>query len=51
MDQVAEAEVAGGGPGRPPTRWITTDDPEVDITTINVDRFHPCQCNPEFRTT
>jgi 4-methylaminobutanoate oxidase (formaldehyde-forming) len=32
-------------------QWITTGDPGADITPINVDRFHPYQCNPEYRKT
>ncbi len=32
-------------------QWITTGDPGADITGINVDRFHPYQCNPEYRKT
>jgi glycine cleavage system aminomethyltransferase T/glycine/D-amino acid oxidase-like deaminating enzyme len=43
--------ITGGGLGRVMAQWITTGDPGVDITPINVDRFHPYQCNPEYRRT
>ena len=43
--------ITGGGLGRVMAQWITTGDPGVDITPINVDRFHPYQCNPEYRKT
>jgi 4-methylaminobutanoate oxidase (formaldehyde-forming) len=43
--------ITGGGLGRVMAQWITTGDPGVDITPINVDRFHHYQCNPEYRKT
>ncbi len=43
--------ITGGGLGKIMARWITTGDPDADITGINVDRFHPYQCNPEYRQT
>jgi len=43
--------ITGGGLGKIMAQWITTGDPEADITPINVDRFHPYQCNPEYRKT
>ncbi len=43
--------ITGGGLGRIMAQWITTGDPGADITGINVDRFHPYQCNPEYRKT
>jgi glycine cleavage system aminomethyltransferase T/glycine/D-amino acid oxidase-like deaminating enzyme len=43
--------ITGGGLGRAMAQWITSGDPGVDITGINVDRFHPYQCNPEYRRT
>jgi len=43
--------ITGPGLGRIMAQWITTGDPGVDITPINVDRFHPYQCNPEYRKT
>ena len=43
--------ITGGGLGRIMARWIVTGDPGADITGINVDRFHPYQCNPEYRRT
>ncbi len=43
--------ITGPGLGRILAQWITTGDPGADITPINVDRFHPYQCNPEYRKT
>jgi len=43
--------ITGGGLGKIMAQWITTGDPGVDITPINVDRFHRYQCNPEYRKT
>jgi len=43
--------ITGGGLGRVMAQWITTGDPGVDITPMNVNRFHHYQCNPEYRKT
>jgi 4-methylaminobutanoate oxidase (formaldehyde-forming) len=43
--------ITGPGLGRIMAQWITTGDPDADITGINVDRFHPYQGNPEYRKT
>ncbi len=43
--------ITAGGLGRIMAQWITTGDPGADITDMNVDRFHPYQCNPEYRAT
>jgi 4-methylaminobutanoate oxidase (formaldehyde-forming) len=43
--------ITGPGLGRVMAQWITTGDPGADVTGINVDRFHPYQCNPEYRAT
>ena len=43
--------ITAGGLGKVMAQWITTGDPGVDITQMNVDRFHPYQCNPEYRRT
>jgi glycine cleavage system aminomethyltransferase T/glycine/D-amino acid oxidase-like deaminating enzyme len=43
--------ITGPGLGRIMAQWITTGDPGADITGINIDRFHPYQCNPEYRKT
>ncbi len=43
--------ITAGGLGKVMAQWITTGDPGADITGINVDRFHPYQCNPEYRKT
>jgi 4-methylaminobutanoate oxidase (formaldehyde-forming) len=29
--------------------WILNGRPDVDVTGINIDRFHAYQCNPEYR--
>ena len=43
--------ITGGGMGKILAQWITTGDPGADITQINVDRFHPYQCNPDYLRT
>ncbi len=43
--------ITAGGLGKLMAQWITTGDPGADITQLNVDRFHPYQCNPEYRRT
>ena len=43
--------ITGPGLGKIMAQWITTGDPGADITPINLDRFHPYQCNPEYRKT
>jgi len=43
--------ITGGGLGKIMAQWITSGDPGADVTGINVDRFHPYQCNPEYRKT
>jgi glycine cleavage system aminomethyltransferase T/glycine/D-amino acid oxidase-like deaminating enzyme len=41
--------LTGGGIGRLVANWIITGKPDMDVTGINADRFHPYQCNPEYR--
>ncbi|MEJ2384359.1 MAG: FAD-dependent oxidoreductase [Xanthomonadales bacterium] len=41
--------ITGGGIGRLLAHWIVNGRPDVDVTAINADRFHPFQCNPEYR--
>jgi 4-methylaminobutanoate oxidase (formaldehyde-forming) len=41
--------ITGGGIGRVVAHWMLTGRPDVDVTAINIDRFHPYQCNPEYR--
>jgi 4-methylaminobutanoate oxidase (formaldehyde-forming) len=41
--------ITGGGLGRVVAHWILNGKPDVDVTGINIDRFHPYQCNPEYR--
>jgi 4-methylaminobutanoate oxidase (formaldehyde-forming) len=43
--------ITAGGLGKIMAQWIVTGDPGADVTGINVDRFHPYQCNPEYRRT
>ncbi len=43
--------LTGGGIGRLLAHWITTGDPQADVTGIHVDRFHRYQSNPEYRRT
>ncbi len=43
--------ITGGGLGKIMAQWITTGEPGADITGINLDRFHPYQCNAEYRKT
>ena len=41
--------ITGGGLGRVLAHWILNGTADVDITGMNIDRFHPYQCNPEYR--
>ena len=41
--------ITGGGIGRVLAHWIVNGRPDVDVTAINADRFHPYQCTPEYR--
>jgi len=41
--------ITGGGIGRVMAHWILNGKPDVDVTAINIDRFHRYQCNPEYR--
>lgn len=41
--------ITGGGLGRLLAHWIVNGRPDADVTGINIDRFHPYQCNPEYR--
>jgi len=41
--------ITGGGLGRVLAHWILNGSADVDITGMNIDRFHPYQCNPEYR--
>lgn len=43
--------ITGGGLGRVMANWIVTGTPDVDVTGMNIDRFHPYQANPEYRRT
>ena len=41
--------LTGGGIGRTVASWIVNGQPNVDITGMNIDRFHKYQTNPQFR--
>ncbi|MEO8842648.1 MAG: FAD-dependent oxidoreductase, partial [Kofleriaceae bacterium] len=41
--------LTGGGLGRVLAHWIMTGSPDVDVTTMHVDRLQPYQTNPEYR--
>ncbi len=41
--------LSAGGIGRLLARWIIDGRPDMDVTGINVNRFHDCQCNPRYR--
>ncbi|HVL71350.1 MAG TPA: FAD-dependent oxidoreductase, partial [Beijerinckiaceae bacterium] len=41
--------LTGGGIGRVLATWIVEGLPDVDVTGINIDRFHPYQRNPAYR--
>ncbi len=43
--------LSSGGLGRVMAHWITTGRPDVDVTAINVDRFHDYQLSPAYRAT
>jgi 4-methylaminobutanoate oxidase (formaldehyde-forming) len=41
--------LSAGGIGRLLARWIIDGKPDMDVTGINVNRFHNCQRNPKYR--
>lgn len=41
--------LTGGGIGRVLAHWIINGTADVDITGMNIDRFHHYQSNPEYR--
>src|SRR4051794_2675800 len=43
--------LTGGGLGRVLAHWITTGQPDVDVTGFNIDRLQVYQSNPEYRRT
>ncbi len=43
--------LSAGGLGRVLAHWITTGEPDVDVTGFNVDRFRPDQLDPAYRAT
>lgn len=42
--------LSGGGLGRAVAHWVAYDKPDVDITGMNIDRFHKFQCNEKYRS-
>ncbi len=43
--------LTGGGLGRVMAHWIINGTSDVDVTGMNIDRFHSYQANPEYRKT
>ncbi len=41
--------LSAGGIGRLLAQWIVDGRPDLDVTGINVNRFHNCQRNPKYR--
>jgi 4-methylaminobutanoate oxidase (formaldehyde-forming) len=41
--------LTGGGLGRVMAHWITTGQPDVDVTGFNIDRLQAYQTNPQYR--
>ncbi|HSO18370.1 MAG TPA: FAD-dependent oxidoreductase, partial [Desulfosarcina sp.] len=41
--------IMGPGFGRAMAHWITTGNPDVDITGFNISRLHAYQNNPDYR--
>lgn len=41
--------LTGGGLGRVMAHWIIHGTADVDVTCMNIDRYHPYQSNPEYR--
>ncbi len=41
--------ITGGGLGRVLAHWILNGTADIDITAMNIDRFHSYQCNPDYR--
>jgi len=43
--------LSAGGIGRLLSHWIVNGKPDMDVTSLNIDRFHPYQTNPEYRSS
>jgi glycine cleavage system aminomethyltransferase T/glycine/D-amino acid oxidase-like deaminating enzyme len=43
--------LTGGGVGRLMAHWIVNGRPDADVTGMNIDRLHPYQANPQYRST
>eukprot|EP01040_Poterioochromonas_malhamensis_P007577 gene7577-8180_t len=43
--------LTGGGIGRLVANWIINGKSDMDITGMNIDRFHPYQTTPQYRQT
>eukprot|EP00039_Didymoeca_costata_P015953 m.278433 g.278433 ORF g.278433 m.278433 type:complete len:881 (+) comp16315_c0_seq25:207-2849(+) len=42
--------LSGGGIGRLLATWIKEGKPDMDVTGMNIDRFHPYQSTPAYRS-
>jgi len=40
--------LSAGGIGRLLAKWIVDGRPDLDVSALNVNRFHPCQRNPKY---
>ena len=43
--------LTGGGVGRLVADWIVDGKPNMDVTGVNIDRFHNAQSNPAYRSS
>jgi 4-methylaminobutanoate oxidase (formaldehyde-forming) len=43
--------LTGGGIGRTVAHWIIHGRPDIDVTGMNINRFHKYQTNPEYRAS
>jgi len=41
--------LSAGGIGKLLAQWIVEGKSEMDVTGMNIDRFHPYQCTPDYR--
>lgn len=42
--------ITGGGLGRLMAHWIVNGEPDMDVTGFNIDRLHPYQATPAYRS-
>ena len=43
--------LTGGGLGRAVAQWVTSGNPDVDVTAMNIDRLESYQTTPRYRRT